>query len=89
MLYDCKFNPDTDIAATDPYGFINLNEAYVNHNVPTTIADEIINYNGIDDPESIIGTPKDIFEGYRMRDAILAADKKANQSSVTATAAAE
>lgn len=64
------FDPLKDIRAVDPFGYINLHDAYENHNVPTNVADEVANYNGIDDPDSMIGVPSDIFEAYRMNDAI-------------------
>ena len=59
-----------DLHPVDPMGFINLRDAFENHNVPTNVADDVANYNGIEDPESMLGTPKDIFEAYRMRDSI-------------------
>lgn len=61
-----RYDPDVDIRPVDTVGFINLRDAYVNHNVPTVVATDPEQYNGIDDPESIAGTPKDIFEAYRM-----------------------
>ena len=64
------YDPEKDLAPVDPFGYINLAEAYINHNVPTTVNDEVVNYNGIDDPESMLATPRDIFEAYRMNDAI-------------------
>lgn len=64
------FDPVKDLHPVDPYGFIDLRSAYENHNVPTQVADEVANYNGIEDPESLLGTAKDVFEAYRMRDAI-------------------
>lgn len=69
------YDPEKDIRAVDPFGFINLHDAYENHNVPTQVSDEIANYNGIDDPDSMIGTPSDIFEAYRMNDHIQAVEK--------------
>lgn len=71
LCLNVAYDPIRDRSAVDPYGFINLRDSYLNGNVPTTVDDSIANYNGIDDPESILGTPKDIFEGYRMRDRIL------------------
>lgn len=86
MLVDnCSYDPVKDVSAVDPYGFVNLRSAYENGNVPTNIEDVLANYNGIDDPESIIGSPKDIFEGYRMRDAILAKSEKLNDKTNSAS----
>lgn len=71
LCLNVEYDPVKDRCAVDPYGFIELRSAYVNGSVPTVVEDVVANYNGIDDPETILGTPKDIFEGYRMRDAIL------------------
>ena len=77
------YDPEKDLAPVDPFGFINLHEAYLNHNVPTTVMDEVVNYNGIDDPESMLNCPKDIFEAYRMNDAIQKYGKDDNKKSVS------
>lgn len=75
-----SFNPVCDLNPVDPYGYIDLRAAYENHNVPSEIADELANYNGIDDPNSILGTPRDIFEAYRMNDRIQAIDREVSSS---------
>lgn len=74
------YDPEKDLNPVDPYGFINLAEAYEKGSVPTVVADEVANYNGIDDPESIIGTPHDIFEAYRMNEHIRSVDKQVSSS---------
>lgn len=74
------YDPVKDLHPVDPLGFIDLRQAYENHNVPTTIADEVANYNGIDDPESMVNSPSDVFEAYRMNDAIRRYDKVHNVS---------
>lgn len=56
------YDPVKDLNPVDPYGYVDLRSAFENHNVPSEIADELANYNGIDDPESILGTPKDILK---------------------------
>lgn len=70
------YDPVKDLNPVDPYGYVDLRSAFENHNVPSEIADELANYNGIDDPESILGTPKDIFEAYRMNDRIQQIDRE-------------
>lgn len=77
------YDPEKDLCPVDPFGFINLADAWLNHNVPTTVNDEVVNYNGIDDPESMLATPKDIFEAYRMNDAILKYGNGDDKKSVT------
>lgn len=79
------FDPVKDIRAVDPFGHINLHDAYENHSVPTNIADEVANYNGIDDPDSMLGVPSDIFEAYRMNAAIQKAAKAVSEKSVSSS----
>lgn len=67
---DLKFNELKDIQEVDQFGFVDLVEALTNGEVPTQIADQDINYNGIEDPSSILGKPQDIFDLYRMNDYI-------------------
>lgn len=76
VIQYCKYDSERDLAPVDPFGYINLREAYENHSVPTNIADDVANYNQIDNPESILGTPSDIFEAYRMHDSITKYDKE-------------
>ena len=65
------YNEVCDMAAVEPFGFIDLRKVYETHSLPTNIDGEDVAYNGIEDPSAILGKPSDIFEAYRMRDAIL------------------
>lgn len=62
------FNEMKDLHEVDQFGFIDLVECLTNGEVPTNIADEDVNYNGIEDPSSILGKPDDVFALYRMND---------------------
>lgn len=68
MICECKFNPVTDIMAVEPFGFVNLIEAVDNGCVPSFISNTEDNYNDIEDPSTILGKPRDVFEAYRMSD---------------------
>ena len=70
MICECKYNPVTDISDVDQFGFIDLQECLANGEVPATIADSEDQYNGIDDPNEILGKPSDVFDAYRMGDYI-------------------
>lgn len=86
MLYtDVSYDKVKDLSPVDPYGFIDLADAYDKGTVPSSIADNVLNYNQIEDPESIYGTPRDVFESYRMRDRIRAIDKTVNSSDSVTT----
>lgn len=77
------YDPVKDISAVDPYGFVNLADAYERGSVPSIVNENVLNYNQIEDPASILGTPKDVFEGYRMMDAVRSLDKLAGKDGVT------
>ena len=70
MVQNPKYNPSTDVQAVEQFGFIDLNDAFLNHNIPAAIDDQDISYNEIEDPASILGKPSDVFEAYRMIDGI-------------------
>lgn len=70
MICECKYNPVKDISDVDQFGFIDLQECLANGEVPSTIADSEDQYNGIDDPNEILGKPSDVFDAYRMGDYI-------------------
>ena len=69
-VQNCVYNPMCDICAVEPFGYINLVEAVENGTVPSSINNVEAEYNGIEDPRTIIGKPGDIFEMYRMSDYI-------------------
>lgn len=73
------YNPECDIQAVEPFGFIDLKEAYVTHTVPTMIDEEEVAYNEIDDPSAILGKPSDVFEAYRMQEAVISAIPKEDE----------
>lgn len=70
MYCEVKYNPDCDIMAVEPFGFVNLIEAVDNGCIPSSISNIEENYNGIEDPSTILGKPRDVFEAYRMSDYI-------------------
>ena len=72
MYCECKFDPIKDSMAVEPFGFVNLIEAVENGCVPSFISNVEDNYNGIEDPSTIMGKPRDVFEAYRMNDYIKA-----------------
>ena len=56
--------------------YINLAESLENGVVPSEIADSEPSYNEIDDPSTIIGKPRDVFEAYSLQDYALKTGKK-------------
>lgn len=56
------FDPVRDIAAVEQFGFVDLVKANLASSVPSTIEAPDEKYNGIEDPASIAGRPRDLFE---------------------------
>lgn len=80
IVKDLKFNEICDNDQVDQFGFVDLAECLKNGVVPSEIADSEAKYNEIDDPSTIIGKPRDVFEAYTMQDYIKTAGKKSTNS---------
>lgn len=71
MLCDyVKYNPVKDLRPVSQTGFIDLPDAFANHNVPAGLPVEDLDYNGIEDPSAILGKPHDVFEAFDMEKSI-------------------
>lgn len=70
MLCKCKYDPTCDLREVDPFGFVDLSTALVTGNLPSNVTGNMSSYNGIENPESILGSPSDVFESMRMLDTI-------------------
>lgn len=66
MIQECKYDKVKDITPVSQTGWIDLAECFRNSSVPTMIDDTDVAYNGIEDPASILGRPRDVFEATRM-----------------------
>lgn len=64
---DYGFDPSIDLKPVDPYGFVDLREAYVSGSVPGIVSVDDTRFNGVADPSVMMERPKDNFE--RMRQA--------------------
>lgn len=62
IVKDCPYNPVRDIAPVEQFGFIELKDALANSIVPSQMPDSETDYNGIDEPDKVLGKPRDIFE---------------------------
>lgn len=59
------YNPQKDNAPVDQVGFVNLRDAYVNSVIPGDLSVETSEFNGVDDPSSLLGRSHDVFESIR------------------------
>lgn len=66
LVKSCNFNPACDITPVSDTGFVDLQTAFLNNAIPSQIAESDTDYNGIEDPASILGKPSDIFEAMDM-----------------------
>ncbi len=67
----CNFNPIKDIREVNDIGYIDLATVLKSGIVPSNLDESQIQYNGIEEPSSIIGSPSDVFEAYRMTNDII------------------
>lgn len=74
----CLFDPVRDLAPVDQFGFIELKSALAESVVPSQLPDSESDYNGIDEPDKVLGKPRDIFEAM---DAQKAAEQIASSGS--------
>lgn len=63
----CFFNPTKDKCSVSQTGFVELKSAMVNNTIPPQIGEGETEYNGIEDPSSILGKPRDVFEALDMQ----------------------
>lgn len=78
IVKNCLFDKNRDILPVSQTGFIDLQTAFVNNAVPSQTAMSEQDYNGIDDPASILGKPSDVFEAYEMESYVKEAGKTGN-----------
>lgn len=62
IVIDCPFDPVRDLAPVEQFGFIELKDALANSIVPSQMPESETDYNGIDEPDKVLGKPRDIFE---------------------------
>lgn len=75
-----EYNPDKDISPVDPIGFVDIREAYVNGNVPSDISVSPLDFNDVDDPESLLGRGSDIFDNLRRADYVSGSSAKSDDT---------
>lgn len=79
MLCKCKYDPARDMREVDPLGYVDLGKALISGVIPSDVTGNMSSYNCIDNPESIIGSPTDVFESMRMLDTIMQSSADSGQ----------
>lgn len=73
IVTECHYDPQRDIAPVDEFGFIDLKSALEHSVVPSQMPESDTDYNGIDEPQKVLGKPHDIFEAIDTQKALEAA----------------
>lgn len=75
MKSQYKFNPIKDVREVDTGSVIDINEILKTGVVPSSINLAPMVFNGIEEPSSIIGMPRDTFDAYRLHETIMSAEQ--------------
>lgn len=73
IITECSFDPVRDLAPVEQFGFIDLKVSLDSSVVPSQMPESSSDYNGIDDPNKILGKPRDVFEAIDTQKALEAA----------------
>ena len=76
VQHNLVFDKVADLSEVDQFGYIDLSEAISIGTVSSVLKIEDTAFNNIDDPGSIIGKPRDVFEAYKMGSLIHERGKK-------------
>lgn len=77
----CKFDPVTDVAEVNEYGFVDIVKANQTSSIDAPLALQERQFNGIDDPRSIGERPSDEFEMIQANHVILGYKEPASEAS--------
>lgn len=73
IVESCPFDQVRDLHPVDQFGFVDLKTALDQNVVPSQMPESDTDYNGIEEPQMILGKPRDIFEAIDSQKAIEAA----------------
>ncbi len=70
MRQSCKFNPTCDVREVQSFGYLELSDVMRTGIIPSNLSASQLQFNGIEDPQSILGSPCDTFDAMRMMQTI-------------------
>ncbi len=70
MRQVCKYNPICDVREVQNFGYLELSDVMRTGIIPSDLSASQLQFNGIEDPQSILGSPCDAFDAMRMMDTI-------------------
>lgn len=56
------FDSRRDITKVDQFGYVDLPKVLVNNTLPANMSNNDLKYSDIDNPQSVMNRPKDVFE---------------------------
>ena len=56
------YDPVKDVKPVEQFGYVDLSSALANNCIPADVSASDERYNKIDDPKSILGKPRDVFD---------------------------
>lgn len=77
MIENPLFNSEIDDAEVDQFGFVDMREAIANNVIVGNADINQQSFNNIEDPSTIIGKPRDIFQAMAVEKQAVAANQKA------------
>lgn len=83
------YDPIKDLAPVDQFGFVDLHDAFVNHSIPGDLSPVSEEYNGVEDPASLLGKSSDVFEAYRKASYVKNAEAAKVQAEAASSAETE
>lgn len=66
MICTAKYNEVHDIAPVDQFGYVDLGEAFINGVVSPFDGAVDEAFNQIEDPKSILGAPRNLFDAFEL-----------------------
>lgn len=66
IVFECPFDPVADLESVPQSGFLDLQDAWINGVVPGDVSSSGDLYNGIEEPDAILGKPRDFADAYRL-----------------------
>lgn len=73
------YNPVKDVKPVEQFGYVDLCSALANNSIPADVSASDESYNKIDNPASILGRPRDVFDAAHLQRTIR--DYKAPEAS--------
>lgn len=70
MKQICEFNPLCDVREVQTFGYLDLADIMRTGIIPSNLPASQLQFNGIEDPQSILGSPCDTFDAMRMMETI-------------------